>query len=58
MLADTPESFAERIKQLLEDRELSCRLGEAGRTLVEKRYGWDHLAAKLEKAILKLVADD
>jgi sugar transferase (PEP-CTERM/EpsH1 system associated) len=58
MLADTPESFAKRISQLLEDRNLNRQLGEAGRTLVEKRYGWDYLAAKLEKTVLELVAED
>ncbi len=58
MLADCPESFAEQIKQLLADKDLNRRLGEAGRTLVEERYGWDHLATKLDKVVTGLVADD
>lgn len=55
MLADTPETFAGKIKQILEDSELARRLGENGRRLVEQSYGWDHLAGKLDKAITNLV---
>lgn len=55
MLADTPELFADKIKQLLKDSELARRLGENGRRLVEESYGWDYLADKLDKEITHLV---
>ncbi len=56
LLADTPEQFARQINLLLSDRTKARKLGEAGRKLVEQRYGWDALAARLEQFMTKLVA--
>lgn len=55
LLADTPEQFAAAIEGLLEDRDLAVRLGAAGRQLVEQRYGWNQLAAEMEKFVVQLV---
>lgn len=56
LLADNPEQFAKQIDTLLSDRAKARRMGEAGRTLVERRYGWDALAVKLERFMQRLVA--
>jgi len=47
LLADSPKQFVKQIVKLVADRDLSLRLGEAGRKLVEAEYGWDSLADKL-----------
>lgn len=49
LLADSAESFADRVLELLNDGELQARLAQNGRTLVEEKYGWDSLAVKLER---------
>jgi len=41
-----PKDLAEKTCALLEDRQLSRKMGEAGRKLVEKEYSWDKLATK------------
>ncbi len=56
LLADTPQQFARQVNLLLSDRTKARKLGEAGRKLVEQRYGWDALAARLEQFMTKLVA--
>jgi glycosyltransferase involved in cell wall biosynthesis len=56
LLADTPQQFARQVNLLLSDRSQARKLGEAGRKLVERRYGWDALAAKLEQCMTRLVA--
>ncbi len=56
LLADTPQQFARQINLLLSDRRQARKLGEAGRKLVEQRYGWDALATKLEQFMTRLVA--
>jgi len=39
-----PNDLAEKTCALLEDRNLSRRMGEAGRKLVEEKYSWEKLA--------------
>jgi glycosyltransferase involved in cell wall biosynthesis len=50
LLADTPQDFAGLILRALEDRSLRERLSAAGRVLVEERYGWEAIGARLEQA--------
>jgi len=57
LLADRPEDFAKQIDVLLSDAATAHQLGEAGRSLVERRYGWDALSTKLEQFMQRLVAD-
>jgi len=57
MLADTPQEFADRVVELLEDDARRRRLGAAGRALVEAHYSWDRLVAKLDDFIRELVGD-
>jgi len=54
-LADTPQQFAQKVSILLHDAPRRTQLGEAGRRLVEERYGWDSIAAKLD-SFLKEIA--
>lgn len=55
LLADGAQDFAAAVKRLLSDKALADRLGAAGRTMVQERYGWDRLAEKLERFLLQLV---
>ena len=41
LIRDDPASFARAVLDVLEDRDLRRRLGDAGRRTVEERYGWD-----------------
>jgi len=41
-----PKDLAEKTCTLLEDRQLSRRMGETGRKLVEREYNWDKLATQ------------
>jgi len=41
LIRDDPDSFAEAIRDVLEDSELRMRLGRAGRETVETTYSWE-----------------
>jgi phosphatidyl-myo-inositol dimannoside synthase len=47
--AERPDGVAEAVGRLLDDRELRCRLGAAGRRAVETYYNWDRVAADLAR---------
>jgi len=57
LLADEPAEFAECVVRLLEQPDLRARLGRNGRRLVEQAYGWDALAAKLDKVFQRVGND-
>jgi glycosyltransferase involved in cell wall biosynthesis len=48
LLADSPGDFAAALGRLLDDRALGRKLGQNGRTLVERRYSWDAATQHLE----------
>lgn len=48
LLADTPESFAAAVSQLIADPARRAALGRAGRELVQARYSWRRVAADFE----------
>lgn len=50
LIADFPGEFASAVARMFEDAGMRQRLGEAGRKLVERRYEWRSLSAKLEAA--------
>lgn len=50
LLADDPQEFAHITVHLLNDPNRRQALARAGRGLVEAQYGWDAIAAELEKA--------
>jgi len=47
MIADTPTEFAERVIQLLTDKELRERIAGNARRLVETHYDWSKISQKL-----------
>jgi len=44
----TPDALAGAIEQLLADESLRVAMGSRGRALVEKRFGWNRVAAEME----------
>lgn len=55
LIADSPEQFAKNVGKLLDDPTFGHELAEDGRKLVEKRYGWNRLALKLDRFLISLV---
>lgn len=51
MLADTPDEFADKVIQVLDDHMLQERLRTNGRTLVEHEYSWQAVGKQLHAAI-------
>ncbi len=47
LVANQAEVFAERVAQLLGDRELAARLAQNGRHLVEEKYDWQTVLPQL-----------
>ncbi len=41
LIRDDPDAFARAVVEVLEDRDLRARLGDAGRRTVEENYSWD-----------------
>lgn len=50
LIADGAAPVASAILRLLDDPALAARIGAAGRTLVERAYGWDPVGARLAAA--------
>jgi glycosyltransferase involved in cell wall biosynthesis len=48
-IADSPEEFAQRVIELLDDVSQRERLGQAARRLVEERYDWRLIVPRLER---------
>lgn len=57
LIGDSPEEFASQVKRVISDKNLRSKLGEAGRELVEKNYGWDRIAAALENFLHRLMGE-
>jgi glycosyltransferase involved in cell wall biosynthesis len=57
LLRDDPAEFADAITSVLCDPVLRKRLARAGRALVESRYAWNVVGARLRTALLELVVD-
>jgi glycosyltransferase involved in cell wall biosynthesis len=47
--AQTPEDFTRSIRKLMEDSTNRTRLVHAARSLVERTYGWERIAAVLDE---------
>jgi len=56
LLADTPDAFARRVVEILDDPALGARLARAARDLVEHEYSWASIATKME-AVLQRAAE-
>ena len=50
VIADDPAVFANRAISLLRDSARRQRIAQAGRALVESRYGWDSIVPRMEDA--------
>jgi glycosyltransferase involved in cell wall biosynthesis len=50
IIADCPYEFAAGVVELLNSREARRRLGNQGRMLVNRWYGWDGIVSRLEGA--------
>jgi glycosyltransferase involved in cell wall biosynthesis len=55
LLADTPEDFVQQCVRVMGDEELSRKLAENGRRLVEAAYRWDALAERLNRYLERVV---
>lgn len=58
VLADGAADFAEAVLRGLEDSERMARIARAGRDLVERRYRWDSLGARLHTYVTEIVTSD
>lgn len=47
LVRDDPAAFARAVLDVVEDRELRRRLGQAGRRTVEERYSWERQGERL-----------
>ncbi len=55
-VADTPETFAEKVTHLLENPERAKHLAEQARTFVEMNFGWEQNLAQVDLAIQMAMA--
>ena len=55
LMEDDPQAFAQAVVRLMEDRELSARLGTAGRALVEQNYSWESIVQAMQQFHLQLL---
>jgi glycosyltransferase involved in cell wall biosynthesis len=56
LLAESTQQWVDQVLRVLADRELSKRLGTAGRQLVRAQYSWSDCARPLVDGIFKLAA--
>ncbi len=54
LIADTPETFAERVMHLIENPDSRQKLANAGRKRVEASYDWQVLGEKLEQVYAQI----
>lgn len=47
VIADTPEEFADRVLELLNDKKLCQRISSSARKLVEQKYSWETMTEEL-----------
>ena len=55
---DDPEDLAQKIDMILKDDNLSGKLVENGRKLVEERYDWDRIAVLMKEVYEKTISDN
>ncbi len=55
LVADNPDDFAAHVVRLFADPNRRVQLGNAGRSLVVERYGWDAMGQQLEAFLHSLV---
>lgn len=57
LIADTPESFAAKTIELLKSPEVRSSISAAGRRLIEERYDWNILGARISNMLARLVEE-
>ena len=55
LIADTPESFADSVLEVLTSSDVSKKLGSIGRKLVQEKYDWEKITQKLEGIYLRTI---
>jgi glycosyltransferase involved in cell wall biosynthesis len=56
MIADTPDDFAQKVIQLMQDPDLRERLSRNARRSVEERFSWKKIAPRLEHTLTEAAA--
>jgi glycosyltransferase involved in cell wall biosynthesis len=56
-IADTPESFADAVVEVLRRDDLAGSLAASGRAHVESRFGWDGIGAQFVAMVTELLDD-
>ena len=56
LIADTAEQFGAEVLRLFDDPALAARLTAAGRELVQHRYAWPQLAARLGERLQEIAS--
>jgi polysaccharide biosynthesis protein PslH len=56
VFADTPETFAQSVVNLLQQPELRQKIGAAAIELVKAEHDWESIVAKLERIYLEIVS--
>ena len=54
LIRDDPKGFADAVLAVLDNEELSRRLGERGRATVERRYSWDVIGREMIETYLRV----
>jgi glycosyltransferase involved in cell wall biosynthesis len=49
LLADSPEQYANAICELFENQNLRKKIGENGRTLVQRNFSWEFVTKTFER---------
>jgi len=52
---DTPEDFAEKVGDLIDDPSLADELGANARRVAEEKYSWELLSEQLEEYYKKVI---
>jgi glycosyltransferase involved in cell wall biosynthesis len=53
VLADSPQDFADRVIELLNDKELRKKIGSRARQLMETEHNWEKLTERLNEVLEK-----
>lgn len=56
-IANDAETFANRIIELIRDREKAIEMGKEARYVVEKHYGWDAIVKNTEEKLVELIRE-
>ena len=54
LVADNPKEFAEKVSELLKDKNLRDKTGKEARRLIEKKYTWENTVKNYEKIYSRL----